>query len=280
MALKLPAGREGAFVDLSDGERTLCYRSELGGSPLAGAIAEPEKLFSLDGVTVLADHTNRLATIDLPEAEGLPRRGFVKAFGRRGLFGWLRRPRAERAWNAGCEILARGIATPEPLAVSIPASGPRREGVLITEFLEGRQVREYLVALRLGRELPGGEAPDLLLAALGRFVRSIHDAGVFHGDLGGGNILVTAAGDDTRFALVDVTRCRFGPATGRLDRLRDLSRIRLPAELRGPLIEAYSAVEPVIEGLAGPDRILHPLYRAKLRAKRFGHRVAALLRGR
>ncbi len=269
MTFIIPPGREESIVEKTIGDVRLCYRRELEGGELVAAMASPDSLGDLAGLEKIKQHTNLLATVKLPGSDGFPERGFLKAFGGRGLFSHLRRPRALRAWEAGCRLLELGIPTPEPLALSIPAEGKWRQGILVVEHTDGVELREFLKALRKGRELPGGRDRDGFLMALGRFVRTAHDAGVFHGDLGGGNILVTDGHNDgIAFELVDVTRCSFRGAIGRLERLADLGRIKLAGEARSKLIEAYASVEPSIAGLAWQDGLSHRLYRLKVDGKR------------
>jgi len=277
MKLLTPPGREEAFIERAEGRALVRYRRELEGSELARRLDKPGELLRLPGAEIIAAHANRLAAVPLGEGDALPARGFVKAFGGRGLFSRLRSPRAARAWNVACELLRLGVPTPEPVAISLPGPGEWREGALVVEFIAGAQVRDYVNPMHVGGELPRGRSAEAFAAHLGRFVRSFHDAGAFHGDLGGGNILVTepaCASSEANglappgFALVDVTRCRVGRSPNRLERLRDLARIKVPEVFRGALVEAYSEAEPRIANLAGQDGLTHPLYRAKLRLKR------------
>ncbi len=281
MTFITPPSREESIVEKTDGDTRLVCRRELEGSDLVAALASPESLAEFDGLDLIKEHTNLLATVALPGTAGLPERGFLKAFGGRGLFSRFRRPRALRAWEAGCRLMALGVPTPEPLALSLPGDGRWRQGILVVEHTGGVELREFLEAIRMGIDLPGGRDREKFIAALGSFVRTVHDAGVFHGDLGGGNILVTEGpGGETGFQLVDVTRCAFRGAVGRLERLADLGRVKLGGEARSGLVEAYSAVEPAIEGLAWQDRLFHRIYRAKVDAKGFLRRAAKRIRGR
>jgi hypothetical protein len=280
----IPPGRADDFTSGRIGGAEFVARHALAGAGLLRDLAEAASLRGMAGVEVLREGVNVLAAVSLPRVEGLLQKGFLKAFGPRGWRSGWRPPRAVRAARTAFEMLARGLPTPEPLALVLPAGPPWREGILVVEFVEGRELREYLAALREGRALPGGVSPGDFLEALGRFVRRVHDAGVFHGDLGGGNILVTSGagegqgGRGLSFTLVDVTRAAVGRAVGRLARLRDLARIKIPAALRGPLVDAYSEPEPGIPNLRLQDRVVFALYRTKVAAKRLLARLASAFR--
>lgn len=156
------------------------------------------------------------------------------------------RTRAERSERIARHLLAHGIDTPEPLAVSVTPE----ESVLVVRKVEGaEQVRAFF----LRRDDPAREAPSVpatfeeVVAAVGRLARRLHDAGVFFRDFSDGNVLVTGGSPAPRLWLVDLDRARVrkGPL-GRLNRLRDLSRPGLNrAEDRLRLLEAYCAPGPV-----------------------------------
>lgn len=168
------------------------------------------------------------------------------------------RTRAERAEQIARHLLARGIDTPEPLAIEVTPE----ESVLVVRKLDGAvQIREFF----LRRDEPSRDAPAVaaafeeVVAALGRLARRLHDAGVFFRDFSDGNVLVTPG---PRLWLVDLDRARVrsGPL-GTFDRLRDLSRPGLNRpEDRRLLLEAYYAPAPVPPVVAG----LLSVFRARL----------------
>jgi hypothetical protein len=160
------------------------------------------------------------------------------------------RTRAERADAVARHLLAHGIDTPEPLGVIVT---PGDSTIVVRKVAGAVQIRAFF----LHRDDPGREAPAVratfpeVVAALGPFARSVHEAGVFFRDLTDGNVLVTVGEAGLRLWLVDLDRARVrkGPI-GPLDRLRDLSRPGLndPAGRR-LLLAAYYSPGPVPPGV-------------------------------
>jgi hypothetical protein len=149
--------------------------------------------------------------------------------------------KAERSFRTAQELLARGVATPEPLEVRRFAD----ETWFVARRLEGAtQVRAWF----LHRDDPASApAPppipfEEIVRALGRFARGMHDAGVFFRDLSDGNVLVSNEGESFRLWVVDLNRARVGGRVGRFRRLRDLSRpgLNRPEDL-ALLLDAYFA---------------------------------------
>ncbi|HQR68304.1 MAG TPA: lipopolysaccharide kinase InaA family protein [Thermoanaerobaculia bacterium] len=156
------------------------------------------------------------------------------------------RTRSDRSEFVARELVARGIATPEPLGVAHVGG----ENWYVARRLEGAvQIREWF----LQRDDPARGAPHLripfeqVVAALGRLARTMHDRGVFFRDLSDGNVLVTRDGAGFRLWLVDLTRARISRSPVPLwNRLRDLSRPGLNrAADRKLLLESYFAPDPV-----------------------------------
>jgi len=156
------------------------------------------------------------------------------------------RTRSDRSEFVARALIARGIATPEPLGVAHVGG----ENWFVARRLEGAfQIREWFQY----RDDPGRGAPRLripleqVVAALGRLARRMHDQGVFFRDLSDGNVLVTRDGAGFRLWLVDLTRARISPGPVSLwNRLRDLSRPGLNRpEDRKLLLTSYFDPEPV-----------------------------------
>ena len=153
--------------------------------------------------------------------------------------------KAERSFRAAKELLARGVATPEPLGFRVF----RGEAWYVARRVEGAaQIRAWF----LRRDDPGGPPPPLpipfedVVRELGRFARRMHDAGVFFRDLSDGNVLVAPGG---ALCVVDLNRARIGRTVGAFARLRDLSRPGLnQAGDRALLLEGYFAPSPVPAG--------------------------------
>lgn len=145
-----------------------------------------------------------------------------------------RKDRALRSWETARALRARGIDTPEPLAVGRVG----RESWYVARRLEGaEQIRGWL----LRRDDPSRPAPSLpygfeeVLTALARLARSLHEKGVFFRDFTDGNVLVTRGDGGPRLWLVDLDRARVGDAAvSTLRRYRDLARpgLNRPGDLK------------------------------------------------
>lgn len=133
----------------------------------------------------------------------------VPSFPKSLIYGWLRRPKSERAYAHGLRLRALGIDTPEPLS--------HREEYNSLHWL-GRS--EYVCRYSAGRTLWGVEEEPWFgdfAPALAAFVLELHRKGIFMKDLSPGNVLFER-GDDGRFhfQLVDINRMAFGVAAGRM----------------------------------------------------------------
>lgn len=154
--------------------------------------------------------------------------------------------RAERAVRIARHLAVHGIDTPEPLGIEVTPE----ESVLVVRKIDGAvQIRAFF----LRRDDPAREPPPVraafeeIVAALGRFARRLHDAGVFFRDLSDGNVLVTEGDGGPRLWLVDLDRARIrkGPLRT-FNRLRDLARPGLTRRAdRQLLLRSYWAPEPV-----------------------------------
>ena len=122
----------------------------------------------------------------------LPRRGLQRliAAGRRR----LAQSSARREWRALARLRSVGSSVPEPLALAQLQDGGE---VLVLSYVRGVPLQQAL----------GGEARERrrLLAALGEQVALLHAAGLAHGDLHAGNILVD---ENAQPVLLDFQRAR------------------------------------------------------------------------
>jgi tRNA A-37 threonylcarbamoyl transferase component Bud32 len=194
--------------------------------------ADPEAA----GFELVNEHTGRrrLARVRLPDGEVL----FLKHFFCAG----HRRARRERAKNAVglstaererralVRLRAAGVAVPALRALARLPGGDR---LIATRDLAGSTLLEALPRDRAERAA--------LLEAVGALVRRLHESGNIHGDLHGGNVLVTAAGP----VLLDLgatRRSRAPAARGRdigalehslSERLSTADRVRLRAAALG-----------------------------------------------
>ncbi|MEO8587000.1 MAG: lipopolysaccharide kinase InaA family protein [Acidobacteriota bacterium] len=158
----------------------------------------------------------------------------------------LTTPKAMRSFATARALLARGLATPEPLAAEIVG----QESWYVARRLEGAaQMRAWF----LHRDDPARPGPPLrfsfeeVVEALARLARRMHDAGVFFRDFTDGNVLVTSEEGELRLWLVDLNRARVGEGpVSRLRRYRDLARpgLNRPEDINF-FILSYFRPEPV-----------------------------------
>lgn len=132
----------------------------------------------------------------------------------------VRASRARAEWRAARYLEGAGIPTPEALVCA-----ERRRGLALeqaasaTRFLPDRATFEPALASR--PPAPG----RALLVRLARWIRALHDRGISHGDLHGGNVLVgPGPGDRAELHIVDLHTARFGRPVPRRRRERQLAR--------------------------------------------------------
>jgi tRNA A-37 threonylcarbamoyl transferase component Bud32 len=206
--------------------------AELRPTDLAGAV---ERLID-PGSAVKTLHWGRnyLYVSRLETAAG-PLEVVVKQFRHRELRDRLRRrfagSKAAKSWRVAWGLLAAGLQTPEPVMLleSADESGPAfyicRH---LAEVTEARYLFRAAAAREEAERFPGVDFPAFI-TALGRAARRFHDAGFWHRDLSGGNVLLRFGtdGQPTDLYLVDLNRTRMGRPPNVSERLRDLSRLAL-----------------------------------------------------
>lgn len=175
-------------------------------SKLAERIRRPE--------TALREGRQRkLALIDLP---GGPRVYLKTFYNDSGVLGTLVRRGAYRARREFRNLIrAAECGVPAPRALALVES--RESCAVWTEELDGMGTLRSLFAAR-----PDFETRRTVLAALGPFLKSIHDRGFIHADLHAGNLLVDPSGP--RFAVVDLASVSFlGKPLTRAQRIESLA---------------------------------------------------------
>ena len=182
-----------------------------GGHPAVQQRVEEWLAGGADAETLRDNPRRRLVRLDRPDAPPL----LVKQFrtGSRHAFrewwkGTIGRSPARRERRFLQALHRRGAPVPEPLAWGTLADGDR---LLVLPYFEGGSGAESLSHLPSARRAQ--------LKALGRAVRSLHEAGFVHGDLHAGNVLFTPNGP----ILIDLQHAR--RATRQAARTRDLGEL-------------------------------------------------------
>jgi len=141
---------------------------------------------------------------------------FVKAHEPRRLFERLKQvfvgTRARREFERSLEVQNRGIRCASPVGYVVF----RHTGTsfLVVEAEDGVVVRDAL------RQTPPAERASFL-RSLAQFVRQMHAAGIFHGDLHPGNIL----SHNGAFCLLDTVKCRMKKSLALQKMMRDLAQL-------------------------------------------------------
>ena len=185
----------------------------------------------------------------------------VKQFRHGSVRGRLKRrlqgSKAARSWRIATALLAAGIATPEPVMwiESADAEGPAFYVCRhVAETIEARYLFRAANAGEEAERFPGVDFPAFV-TELGRWARRLHDAGFWHRDLSGGNLLLRFGADrhPSALYLIDLNRARMGRVPSVSERLRDLSRLALFRPEHQELLLASYWGEPA----AGLRRTLH-----------------------
>jgi hypothetical protein len=159
----------------------------------------------------------------------------IKQFRHRGLRDRLKRrlqgSKAAKSWRTAQALLAVGLRTPEPMMLieSVSEEGP---AFYVCRYLSDTVEARYLFRAGNAQEeaerFPQVDFPAFV-EALGRTARRLHDAGFWHRDLSGGNLLLRFGADrrPTEVHLLDLNRTRMGTSPTVSERMRDLSRLAL-----------------------------------------------------
>ncbi len=132
----------------------------------------------------------------------------VKRYAVGGAVDWAKytfRPsRAHEEWRVGRWLAAAGVPTAVPLAMAERRDVVLRDAALVTrEIPDAVHLNAYVEA-----HLQGGADEDALRGALyaqlAAIVRRMHDAGLVHNDLHGGNVLVNGLPDVARIHIIDL----------------------------------------------------------------------------
>jgi len=140
----------------------------------------------------------------------------------------FRTSRAVGAWKNGNGLLVRWFDAAEPIALLCDGRGAAMsQSFLVMEDL-GEDSRLDLVALaRFAGELDAAgrrEKRELVLATA-RLVRSLHAAGVYHGDFKAVNLFVRATPRGPRIVLADYDRVAFVREVAERRRIKNLAQL-------------------------------------------------------
>ena len=134
--------------------------------------------------------------------------------------------KARKEWNQGHLLLKNHILTAEPVAV-----GERRYfGILKDCCIISRAIsnaipaKEILDKIMQSSDDSKSSKKSIFLRILISYVGTVHDIGIFHGELHAENILVDCCNTNT-FYLIDLGRIKFRKDISVSRRIKDLSRL-------------------------------------------------------
>jgi tRNA A-37 threonylcarbamoyl transferase component Bud32 len=155
--------------------------------------------------------------------------------------------KAARAYQKGLELNARGVNCPAMIGYAVD----RKSGlaILITEFASDAE--------RIDHRIKRGGVDTAVAAALGRFIRQMHDAGVIHKDLSPRNLLVRETDRNYEFLLLDYEDARFFRAVSESMQLDNLHHLHertfttVSEEIRREFLAAYLGEKGGVEEWCG-----------------------------
>lgn len=164
------------------------------------------------GTTIFSGR-NTIKVMDVESGEGENLRVVVKHFRKPNLLKKLGyvlggKTKARKAFDNGQELLARGIATPEPYAaVDYTCCGIACDSYLLT-------AEESLPPVEDKLPVYGTDAFDKATAeAFAGFVAEMHGKGILHHDLNPTNVRYRKTADGRlQFSLIDINRMTFYPS--------------------------------------------------------------------
>jgi len=162
---------------------------------------------------------------------------YYKEFLNRGLKDLLKNlvglTRSKRAFTAGHQLLKFGVPTPEPILRGVVRTFFFiRKNFMITKAVAGDRTYEYFrhrYKLPLPPELL--EEKRALIYKAGHEIGRLHRAGIFHGDLRVGNLIIEGYGPAAKIYFIDNERTmRYGilSADKRFKNLVQLNMVGLP----------------------------------------------------
>ncbi|HUJ72214.1 MAG TPA: lipopolysaccharide kinase InaA family protein [Verrucomicrobiae bacterium] len=192
-------------------------------SLLPEVLQQPGESVKTSSVTTVTRH--RVA-----DREFYVKRYFHERRGLAPLSYFIRASKSRREWNQAPQFQSRGIAVVPHLA-----HGERwgwcglLESVLITEGLAG-----YASLLTMSDAVN----PEFQ-SALGRFLRSMHDAGILYLDISAKNVLYSAT--EHKFCLIDIDKVRLCPTIDESQRLGHLATFRSRFALTPAFYDGYGS---------------------------------------
>jgi tRNA A-37 threonylcarbamoyl transferase component Bud32 len=140
----------------------------------------------------------------------------------------FRSSRAKKAWKKANALLLLGILTPSPVAFLEKRSFLfLYHSLFITTWIDGAFSLDRFFEDNFGQAFTGDPLKGKwqFIAEAARYIKTIHDLQVAHGDLKAKNILVKLTEGKYVFYLLDLDSLKIKNSLGRKERIRDLARL-------------------------------------------------------
>ena len=149
--------------------------------------------------------------------------------------------KAQRAHAYSAHLFANGADVAEPIGYMERWEGSQLiESYLITRYI-AQSTDLYSEMTYLLRERPSAEDFITLLRFTADAIRTMHDSGFLHGDLGPQNILMQRTGHANwaHPAFIDLNRGQLIPNPTLRQRARDMERMKIPSHFRHIFFHLY-----------------------------------------
>jgi len=236
------------FVFYGDKNLWCYYSREINPDEIKKVFAETSFFLNIPKDNILRDSRNLLAhykfsinTGSINRTPAFEKKEFIlKKFSNKSLSEWLkyglRTSKAVRGWKKAYELIRRSIDTPQPFLLL----EKRWAGFLIYSCLLVEKINDFVplreLLTKYRKDTNGilqGEK-KIFLTKLAKYVSDMHNSGIVHRDLSGGNILIQNIHDldKIKFTVIDINRARIKKILSINDRMKDLERIRIEPDDR------------------------------------------------
>ncbi len=186
---------------------------------------------------------NSLAVFHATADNGLKKDVVVKKFNMTKKYDQLRfrflKSKAVRSLVIATALTEIGLKTPPPVAVV--EKRDQRKKIIYSYFLT-EYIHHDCSLLDIIRQEnhPHRGKFQSLLPPIARDIRKMHDAGIVHNDLHGGNILIKNIEAEPEFYYIDLNRARIKPRLDEKKRIKDLARFEFSLEDQAVFLRHYA----------------------------------------
>lgn len=151
-------------------------------------------------------------------------------------YAFFRPSKACRSYRYSFRIAEKGFHTPEPVAyIETFEMGLLTNSYYLSRYTGGKTIRTVFP-----QSYPDAKEKTAILLAFAAFTARLHEAGIYHCDHSGGNILYTMKNDGSiHFELVDVNRMRFCNVSWKMG-CKTFRRLDTTAETLGLIAGEYA----------------------------------------